>query len=277
VQNRETFERLSEIVPECRTIGKFVFFDDAGVEAKNAISLAELETLGAQLKKEKPDLIEQLSAAVAPDDIATLIYTSGTTGEPKGVMLTHSNIVSNVIDTGEKYSFDERDVSLSVLPLSHIFERSAMYLYIFNGMRVFYAESIERVPENLQEVRPTIFVGVPRIFEKVYARAKLKAAQSSRLKEKIFDLAIDVGKEYALRMEKRQPISFLLGAKHSIADRIVFSKVPRVFRRSTALLHHGRRGFVGRHLFDFQRRGRSDYAGLWFDGNFAGQSSQQSD
>jgi long-chain acyl-CoA synthetase len=229
VQNRETFERLSEIVPECRTIEKFVFFDDAGVEAKNAISLAELETLGAQLKKEKPDLIEQLSAAVAPDDIATLIYTSGTTGEPKGVMLTHSNIVSNVIDTGEKYSFDERDVSLSVLPLSHIFERSAMYLYIFNGMRVFYAESIERVPENLQEVRPTIFVGVPRIFEKVYARAKLKAAQSSRLKEKIFDAAIDVGKDYALRTEKRQPISFLLGAKHAMADRIVFSKFREFF------------------------------------------------
>jgi long-chain acyl-CoA synthetase len=229
VENKEIFERLSEIRSECQSIEKFIFFDDAGIEAENAISLATLERLGAEQKKAKPDLIEQLSKAVEPNDIATLIYTSGTTGEPKGVMLTNSNIVSNVIDTGEKYSFDKHDISLSVLPLSHIFERSAMYLYVFNGMRVFYAESIERAPENLQEVRPTIFVGVPRIFEKVYARAKMKAAQSSGLKEKIFDLAIEVGKEYALRMEKRQPISFLLGAKHSIADRIVFSKFREFF------------------------------------------------
>ncbi|HEX8637219.1 MAG TPA: AMP-dependent synthetase/ligase, partial [Pyrinomonadaceae bacterium] len=156
-------------------------------------------------------------------------YTSGTTGEPKGVMLTHANLVSNVIDTGEKYSFDPRDVPLSVLPLSHVFERVAMYLYIFHGMSVHYAESIERVPENLLEVRPTIFVGVPRIFEKVYARAKLKAAQSGSLQEKIFDAAIEVGKEYALRMEKREPVSFLLGAKHTIADRIVFSKFREFF------------------------------------------------
>lgn len=224
IQDNATFERMTKIFPECKTLEKLIFFNDEGVTAENAISLAELEKLGADLKAEKPNLIDELSKAIEPGDVATLIYTSGTTGEPKGVMLTHGNIISNVIDAGEKYSFSGKDVPLSVLPLSHIFERGAMYLYIFNGMAVYYAESIDKVADNLREVRPTIFVGVPRIFEKVYAKAKLRAAQDSSLKEKIFDWAIEIGKEFALKTEKNQPISFFLGVKHSIADKIVFAK-----------------------------------------------------
>ena len=199
------------------------------VEAENSLSLAELEQRGAKLKAENPALLDELAKDISNDDIATLIYTSGTTGEPKGVMLTHSNILSNVIDAGEKYSFSERDIPLSVLPLSHVFERSAMYLYIFNGMAVHYAESIEKVADNLREVRPTIFVGVPRLFEKVYDKAKLLASQSSGLKEKIFDWAIDVGKEYALKLERKEPISRFLAIKHSIADKIVFAKFREFF------------------------------------------------
>jgi long-chain acyl-CoA synthetase len=229
LQDNATFERIKKIFPDCKTLEKLVFFNSEGVTAENAISLAELEKLGAQLKAEKPDLIKDLAKAIKIDDVATLIYTSGTTGEPKGVMLTHGNIISNVIDAGEKYSFTTKDVPLSVLPLSHVFERSAMYLYFFNGMAVYYAESIDKVADNLREVRPTMFVGVPRIFEKVYAKAKLVAAQSSPLKEKIFDWAIDVGKEFALKTEKNLPVSYFLGVKHSIADRIVFAKFRAFF------------------------------------------------
>ena len=144
-------------------------------------------------------------------------------------MLSHTNLVSNSIDAGANFSFSKNDKPLSVLPLSHVFERSGMYLYILNGMAVHYAESIEKVAENLREVEPTIFVGVPRIFEKVYEKAKLKAAQESRVKEAIFDWAIAVGKEYALRMEKREEISYLLAIKHSIADTLVFSKIRAFF------------------------------------------------
>ncbi|MDQ3798882.1 MAG: long-chain fatty acid--CoA ligase [Acidobacteriota bacterium] len=229
LQNKEAYERLGGIFSECRTIEKLIFFDSAGVEAENAMSLAELENLGARLKAEQPGLLEELTAQIKPEDVATLIYTSGTTGEPKGVMLTHANIVSNVIDAGENFTFSEKDKPLSVLPLSHIFERSGMYLYIFNGMAVHYAESIEKVPENLREVRPTIFVGVPRIFEKVYARAKEKSASESRLKEKIFDWAIEVGKEYARRVEHKQPIPRLLAVRHAIADKLVFRKFREFF------------------------------------------------
>ena len=229
LQNKDCLTGLEEILSKFPNLKKIILFEAAEVEAESVISLDELEKAGEKLKAEKPELIKQLQSAIEPNDVATLIYTSGTTGEPKGVMLSHANIVSNVVDAGENYNFDERDVPLSVLPLSHIFERSAMYLYIYNGMGVHYAESIEKAPDNLREVRPTIFVGVPRIFEKVYAKAKLQAAQSSQLKEKIFDWAIEVGKDYAFRIEKRQEIPFLLGAKHTIADKIVFSKFREFF------------------------------------------------
>jgi long-chain acyl-CoA synthetase len=144
-------------------------------------------------------------------------------------MLTHTNIISNVFDAGEKYSFSQEDVSLSVLPLCHIFERTGMYLYILNGMAVHYAESIEKVPENLQEVRPTIFIGVPRIFEKVYARARLKAATSNKIKERIFEWAIEVAMNYAAKVNAREPVGAMLGIKHSLADRLIYRKLRDFF------------------------------------------------
>jgi len=231
LQNIEYYKRFREVLAECPTLERIIFFDSTDIEVENALSLVELETAGAKLKAENPELIKELTGAIAPSDVATLIYTSGTTGEPKGVMLTHSNLVSNVLDAGAEHTFSPKDKPLSVLPFSHVFERTGMYLYISNGMAVYYAESIERAAENLLEVAPTMFVAVPRIFEKVYARAKVKAAQASPLKEKIFDWAIDVGKEYALRNERGQPIPRLLAVKHSIADKIVFSKPSEFFGR----------------------------------------------
>jgi long-chain acyl-CoA synthetase len=229
IDDREMYERIEEVLPECSSIEKIVFFNSEGVDVENAMALLSLEELGAELRASEPDLLDSLSAEIDPGEVATLIYTSGTTGEPKGVMLSHHNIISNVIDCGEKYSFADHDVPLSVLPFSHIFERSAMYLYFFNGMSVHYAESVEKVPDNLREVRPTIFIGVPRIFEKVYAKAKLKAAQAGGFKEKIFDWAIDVAKAYALANEKNQSISLGLKLKHALANRLVFSKLREFF------------------------------------------------
>ena len=229
IENKAAYDRIADVFPDCVSLERLVFFDPEGVSLANAISLSELEGAGERVRAESPGLVDELTAATGPDDVATLIYTSGTTGEPKGVMLSHTNIISNVIDSGEKYSFSEADIPLSVLPLSHVFERSAMYLYILNGMCVHYAESIDKVPDNLREIRPTIFVGVPRIFEKVYARAKLKAAQNGGIKERIFDWAIEVAKEYAFRNEKREPIPYLLAVRHVIADKLVYSKLRAFF------------------------------------------------
>ncbi|MBL8180701.1 MAG: long-chain fatty acid--CoA ligase [Blastocatellia bacterium] len=224
LQDKETYDRIADALRANPTVETVIFFDDSGNDVSNGISLAELERRGIELRTEQPDLIAKLIDATGASDVATLIYTSGTTGEPKGVMLTHANIISNVVDAAEKYSFEGRDVSLSVLPLSHIFERTGMYVYLMYGMAVHFAESIEKVPENLKEVRPTIFIGVPRIFEKVYEKARIAAARSNPLRERIFDWAIEVAKEYASTIERGEPVSMALSAKHNLADKIVYQK-----------------------------------------------------
>lgn len=229
LNNRETYERVQEALANCASLEKLVFFDVSGVDSETSITLDELESIGGELARHDPQLASQLKTDVTPDDIATLIYTSGTTGEPKGVMLTHSNLISNVLAASEKYTFSEVDTSLSVLPLSHVFERTGMYVYIRYGMRVHYAESIEKVPENLKEVRPTIFIGVPRIFEKVFERARFTASQAGRVNEAIFDWAIDVAKDYARAQGAGEPISISLTAKHSVADKIVYTKLREFF------------------------------------------------
>ncbi len=229
LQNRATYERLAQNLGECASIEKFVFFDSASVEPDIGVSLAEFENTGREYGVQNPGLLDQLSKDINSDDIATLIYTSGTTGEPKGVMLTNGNLVSNIVDSGTQFAFSSEDIPLSVLPLSHVFERAGMYLYIYNGMGVYYGESIEKVAENLREVRPTIFVGVPRIFEKVYQKAKFTASEKSPYKARVFDWAIDVGKDFAQRTEAGQSVSPGLKLKHQIADRLVFAKLRGFF------------------------------------------------
>ncbi|HMO79902.1 MAG TPA: long-chain fatty acid--CoA ligase [Pyrinomonadaceae bacterium] len=228
IENLDAFERIADILAECPAL-ELVVFLNASSDTDKGISLGELEAKGSKLLQREPNLESTLGRAAGSDEIATLIYTSGTTGEPKGVMLTHNNIISNVIDAGERYSFSAADSCLSVLPLSHIFERSAMYLYIYNGMAVNYAESVDKTPDNLSEVMPTILVGVPRIFEKVYAKAKLKAAQSGGLKEKIFDWAIEVAKSVAMLKEEGRSVPVTLAIKHSLADMLIFSKMRKFF------------------------------------------------
>ena len=225
----ETFKRIEEIVPECKKLDKLVFFESEKIDSEDALTLKELENLGEEALSNNRSLIEELTKSIKSNDVATLIYTSGTTGKPKGVMLSHENLISNVIDAGEHFGVTKEDIPLSVLPLSHVFERTGMYLYVFNGMAVYFAESIEKVPENLQEVRPTILVGVPRIFEKTYAKAKLMAANESVLKEKVFDWAFRTAKEFAAKKAHNQHISLVLSVKHSVADKLIYSKLRAFF------------------------------------------------
>jgi long-chain acyl-CoA synthetase len=180
--NHEKFRELKEVLAQCDQLAAVIFFDPEGVNSSEGFTLAEIEAKGEQLQKEQPELIGDLESQTTPDDLATIIYTSGTTGEPKGVMLTHANLVSNLIDSSGHLSFGEHDVALSVLPLSHVFERQAMYMYLFQGMAVYYAESFDTIGANLREVKPTILVGVPRIFEKIYARIRERAAEEGGLK-----------------------------------------------------------------------------------------------
>lgn len=228
VDTPAAFERVSEAARECGYLGHIVFFDAAGEMPADALLLSDLEARGAALREREPELIAALANAVEPDDIATLIYTSGTTGEPKGVMLSHTNLISNAIDASNKLEFSPDDICLSVLPLSHVFERTGMYLYFVNGMAVYFAESVEMVPDNLKEVRPTVFMGVPRIFEKVFEKARLKAARSSAIKERIFDFAIDAAKRYAGAKETGRP-SAAVRVRHMLAEKMILRKFREFF------------------------------------------------
>ena len=135
--DRAKFDELAEILNECPALRKIVLFESEGADEIDVLTLEQLEAKGQQLLVDQPQLVDQLSSKTTADDLATIIYTSGTTGEPKGVMLTHANLVTNLIDSSGHLAFGEDDKALSVLPLSHVFERQAMYMYLL-GMAVYF-------------------------------------------------------------------------------------------------------------------------------------------
>jgi long-chain acyl-CoA synthetase len=168
---------------------------------------------------------ERKARAVQPDDLATFVYTSGTTGQPKGVMLSHRNIVSNVVAAMEVVNLDGKFTALSFLPLSHSFERTVDYCYFHQGCSIAYAESVATVAQNLQEVKPQVFVSVPRVYEKVLSRVQENVASAPPIRQKIFAWAVGVGREAMPWRLKRQSPPGLLGIKLGLADKLVFGKI----------------------------------------------------
>jgi long-chain acyl-CoA synthetase len=163
--------------------------------------------------------ISEISGAIRGGDLATIIYTSGTTGTPKGVMLSHQNILSNVYSSLRCFPPGELR-ALSFLPLNHILERMVTYLYLFRGTRVYYAESMDTIAENLREVKPHIFITVPRLLEKVYDRIMQKGNELSGIKRKLFFWAHDL----ATRYEINKPMGAWYNFQLALANRLVFSK-----------------------------------------------------
>ena len=227
--NRQKYDEIKDALGECPEVKHVVFFDPEGVTSDEGLTLAQLEEKGRELEQHEPGYIDRLAAQTKPDELATIIYTSGTTGEPKGVMLTHSNLVTNLIDSSGHLSFGEHDIALSVLPLSHVFERQAMYMYLHQGMSVYFAETMQTVGPNLREVRPTVLVGVPRIFEKIYQRIRERAAETGWLSAALLAWSVSVAKDYAKRVIAHQPVPAFLKLKHAIASKLVFSKWQRAF------------------------------------------------
>lgn len=163
------------------------------------------------------------------NDLCTIIYTSGTTGEPKGVMLTHKNILSNVKSACEVVHVTDKDTFLSFLPLSHIFERMAgYYLALACGSTVAFAEGIEKIASNMGEIKPTVMTGVPRLFERMYNKIRRNVENSPEKKQKIFNWGIGIGQDYAELKRSGENIPITLKAKHKVADKLVFSKLRNV-------------------------------------------------
>jgi long-chain acyl-CoA synthetase len=224
ISSRKLFRHVRPVLAQ-RKLEHLIFFDaDVAEDVERAIQLDQLEQSGEQLAKERPEAFDAHLQAVRPDDLATIIYTSGTTGEPKGVMLTHNNFMSNVLSIAAGLPIGPADIALSVLPLSHIFERCGFYVFCYCGLSVYYCASFDQVGEHLREVRPTVMTAVPRLFEAVYHRIMKKGMAEKGWKRGVFTRSLEVGQRYGELKDKRRWISPGLRFKQRLASNLVFSK-----------------------------------------------------
>ncbi|MBT4679421.1 MAG: long-chain fatty acid--CoA ligase [Flavobacterium sp.] len=207
-------EKLNKI-KENTSLKEIYTFDDIADEK----SWKDLLNLGENTSNQEE--VEARKDAVKSEDLATLIYTSGTTGRPKGVMLSHSNIVSNVLTSEESVPLAKgNDKALSFLPVCHIFERMILYLYQYCGVEIYFAEGIEKLVENAQEVKPQVMTAVPRLYEKIYDKIVLKGQELTGLKKKLFFWAVDLG----LRYEPYGANGWWYEKQLGLARKLIFSK-----------------------------------------------------
>lgn len=214
ISGREIYRKIEHLLNDLPgIIAVYAFKETEGVK-----QLEELISLGRQ--NPQPEKVESIKASIKPDDLATIIYTSGTTGNPKGVMLTHQNIISNFKAVKDIPPVGEEGRALSYLPLCHIYERMLVYMYQYLGISVYYAESPVTVGDNLREIKPDIFTTVPRLLEKVYEKIINSGRKLKGIKKMIFFWAVNVGMHYELN-NARGPYYAL---KLKIARKLVFSK-----------------------------------------------------
>lgn len=201
---------IKDRIPSVRAIFSFEHITNAR-HWKEVVSAASPDTIAK---------IPAIANRIGYEDLATIIYTSGTTGTPKGVMLSHKNILSNVTSSIPCFPPGENLRALSFLPLNHIFERMVSYLYLFKGTSIYYAESLDTIGENLKEVQPHLFTTVPRLLEKVYERIMIKGSELSGLKKKLFYWAHDLAEKFDIN----QPLSTGYRLQLALANKLIFSK-----------------------------------------------------
>ena len=215
VSDADILEKINLIRSNLKYL-KEVYSFDLLTDCKNWEELLELGK-----DESNQDVVEDRKKNVKPEELATIIYTSGTTGKPKGVMLSHNNIVSNVLDSASRIPFEEgTSVALSFLPICHIFERVILYIYQYYSVSIFFAESIEKVSDNIKEVKPTVFTVVPRLLEKVYDKIYAKGSELKGIKKILFFWAVKLGLRYEPYLANGWWYEFQL----KIARKLIFSK-----------------------------------------------------
>jgi long-chain acyl-CoA synthetase len=224
--NQVQAEKILSVKAQAPELRHVVVMDDTPLPGTRTLS--SVREAGRIALAQDKDMIRRRAATVKPDDLATLIYTSGTTGDPKGVMLTHANIGSNVETcAAEIFSIlGPQDSVLSFLPLCHVFERTGgEFVMLKCGCTIAYAESFEKVPQNLLEIRPSILISVPRLFEKVMARVQDKVAASPAWRQKLFAFGEAAGRAAFEAKQRGEKLSPLASLKLALADRLVLSTV----------------------------------------------------
>jgi long-chain acyl-CoA synthetase len=215
VSNHELLQKVEGVIAKVPSIKTVYTFD----RIEGAAHWSEITALAddAALKQ-----VETIKAAIPSSHLATIIYTSGTTGTPKGVMLSHRNIYTNVMFSKESFPFNDAPESrvLSFLPLNHIFEKTCTYIYLYSGISIYYAESLETIGDNLREVKPNGFTTVPRLLEKVFERIMLKGNELTGIKRKLFFWAVDLAERY----DNRVSGGVLYNMKLAIANKLIFTK-----------------------------------------------------
>jgi len=222
VSSAEQLEKVESIWSTLPKLEGVAVFDEVRSNDERVVSVQSL--IGNDpLTDEETQAFEAALSRVEPDDLASIIYTSGTTGTPKGVMLTHSNFATNVRDCGIEVS--PSDLCLSFLPLCHVAERTADYVYYQAGATVAYAESIDAVPQNMQELKPTIALAVPRFFEKIHGRVMAAVAAAPATRRKLIEWALRVGEKGLPYRSQGRPAPMLLSLQLALADALVFRKL----------------------------------------------------
>jgi long-chain acyl-CoA synthetase len=228
VSNKFQLNKILDIWNNCKKIKFVIVFNEKDAEGNkkpHVYSFKDILEMGIKLKAITPNLFKENIKLGNENDICTIIYTSGTTGEPKGVMLTHKNIISNVHAALESIPISSQDVFLSFLPLCHIFERMGGYYTGFAcGGTIYYAESIEMISQNITEAKPTIITTVPRLFERIYSKIIKNVEKEPLPKQKIFYWALEVGKKYS-QFKKENNIPLKLKIEYALAVKLVFSKL----------------------------------------------------
>ena len=214
VSCEEVFEKVKSIQSKAKNLKEVFSFD----ELKDCKNWKEVLEMGSDTSNQ--DEVEALKKAVKAEDLATLIYTSGTTGRPKGVMLSHNNIVSNVISSEVRVPFETGGTALSFLPVCHIFERMILYLYQYCGIEIHFAEGLDKISDNVKEVKPDVMTVVPRLLEKVYDAIIAKGAALTGIKKKLFFWAVETG----LKFEPYGANGWWYEKKLGLARKLIFSK-----------------------------------------------------
>ena len=228
ISDAEIFEKLTKVAKNTLLEGIYSFEEMKGCDSWNMLFENDDPSL--------QDKVEEAKKAVQPEDLATIIYTSGTTGLPKGVMLSHNNVVSNVLSATQKLPLTkDKNVALSFLPVCHIFERVILYIYYYNAIEIHFAESIEKISDNLNEVHPYFMTAVPRLLEKVYDKIYARGAELTGIKQKLFYWAVDLGLKY----EPYGQNGFIYEMKLAIARKLIFSKWKEALGGNLELISSG--------------------------------------